>query len=70
MNISHFKILFDVELFKVIFAELCIEINISKVHIIKIYMLSNKKKSKIYVIKMEIKLNIDLLIQKQVFYNF
>ena len=40
MNISHLKILFDVELFKVIFAELCIEINISKVHIIKIYMLS------------------------------
>ena len=33
-------------------------------------MLSNKKKSKIYVIKMEIKLNIDLLIQKQVFYIF
>ncbi len=33
-------------------------------------MLSNKKKSKIYVIKMELKLNIDLLIQKQVFFNF
>ena len=40
MNISHLKILFDVEIFKVIFAKLCIEIIISKVQIIKIYMLS------------------------------
>ena len=46
MNISHFKILFDVELFKVIFAKLCIEIIISKVHIIKIYMLSKEEKIK------------------------